>query len=216
MRPHTCNESVFNLSLCSSDERSTSLYISVASTNSSEDGKGNGHHQWHSTCPSHVELMRRAIQTTPVHKATLYISPHWDSLQQKHLGRKSVGRHKDEIMACVLFELIPMGNWEQREHKYRSGVLYLWWCEFQPGHWAHTPIVCELLHTPLDISSAGTSGAPPSSWCWGGDRQTQLTNPQTQIAQNGSALNKHNCTLYKWQKDCCGLLPLRMLWNYLV
>lgn len=43
----------------------------------------------------------------------------------KHLSTKSVWRHKDEIMACVLFELIPMGNWKQREHKYRSGVLYL-------------------------------------------------------------------------------------------
>lgn len=40
----------------------------------------------------------------------------------KHLGTKSVGRHKDEIMACVLFKLIPMGSWE---HKRRSGDLYL-------------------------------------------------------------------------------------------
>lgn len=35
MRLRTCNESVFSLPLCSSDERSTSLYISTASTNSS-------------------------------------------------------------------------------------------------------------------------------------------------------------------------------------
>lgn len=42
----------------------------------------------------------------------------------KHLVTKSVGRHKDEIMASVLFELIPMGKSEQSAHKYRSGVLY--------------------------------------------------------------------------------------------
>lgn len=41
VRPYTCNESVFSLSLCSSDERSTSLYSSAASTNSSVTGKGN-------------------------------------------------------------------------------------------------------------------------------------------------------------------------------
>lgn len=42
----------------------------------------------------------------------------------KHLGTKSVGRHKDELMACVVFELVPMGNWEQRAHKCRGGDLY--------------------------------------------------------------------------------------------
>lgn len=48
----------------------------------------------------------------------------------------------------------------------RAGVLYLWWCEFQPSRWVRTPAVCELLRTPLDISSARTWGAPPLSWCW--------------------------------------------------
>lgn len=38
----------------------------------------------------------------------------------KHLGTKSVGRHKVEIIASVLFELIPMGKSEQRAHKYRG------------------------------------------------------------------------------------------------
>lgn len=43
----------------------------------------------------------------------------------KHPGAKSVERHKDGIMASVLFKLIPMGNKEQREQMYRSGDLYL-------------------------------------------------------------------------------------------
>ena len=190
MRPHTCNESVFSRPLCSSDERSTSLYISVASTNSSEGGEGNGR-----------QLMRRSIQTSSVHPATLYILSLWDFLQQNISVQKVLGDIQMMIVSCVLFELIPMGNWERSGHKHRSGVLYLWWCECRPGHWAHTPIVCELLHTPLDISSAGTSGAPPSSWCWGGDRETHLTNPQPQITPNESALNKHNRRLYNWQKE---------------
>lgn len=148
-----------------------------------------------------MELMRRAIQTDPstlkthIHIYLLY----WNKTSRY---KKSVGGHKDEIRACVLFEPIPMGNWAQMKHGDRSGDLYLWWCGFQPGHWVRTPIVCELLHTPLDISSAGTSGALPSSWCWWGggggggtaDKTTQQ-NPPMQMTQNGSTLNKHKYTL---------------------
>jgi len=153
--PCTCNESVFSLSLCSSDERSTSLYISTASTNSSAGGKG----QSNSLCASHVGLTRWAVWITKVWRQRMRRLTE-TSTKQKVLA------DKDEIMACVLFELIPMGNWRQRDHKHRKGVLYFWWCGFQPGHWVRTPIVCELLRTPLDISSAGTWGAPPLSWCW--------------------------------------------------
>lgn len=72
-----------------------------------------------------MELMRRAIQTDPcTHTQDTYthISPF---LKQNISVQKSVGGHKDEIRACVLFELIPMGNWEQMKNRDRSGDLYL-------------------------------------------------------------------------------------------
>lgn len=157
IRSHTCNESVFSWPLCSSEERSTSLYNSAASRNSSArcKGKANAQCQW--ICPSHVEL--RGSKQHCVFNA-------WN--QQSTSVQKRVRRHKDKIMSCDFFKLIPMGKCEL-ERKCRSGDLYFWWCGFQPGRWVRTLIVCELLHTPLDISSAGTWGAPPSSWCWGGE-----------------------------------------------
>lgn len=152
MRPYTCNESVFSLPLCSSDERSTSLYISTASTKSSAGGKGNGHHYWHSICPSHMELMRCAIQTSPEHSATFYISSYRDNKTSRY--KKCWETQSWDHCFCSV--------WTDSHGKIRAegaqvqGVLYLWWCRFQPSHWERTPIVCELLHTPLDISSAGT------------------------------------------------------------
>lgn len=87
MRVYTCNESVFSLPLCSSDERSTSLYISTASTNSSAGGTGKSGYWWHSICPSHVELMRRAIQSTPVQHTPHYIYRDQQNISvQKVLG----------------------------------------------------------------------------------------------------------------------------------
>lgn len=49
---------------------------------------------------------------------------------------------------------------------------YLWWCGFLPDHWEHTPAVCELLHTPHDISSARTLTTLPSSSCFNRNQRT--------------------------------------------
>lgn len=43
--------------------------------------------------------------------------------QQSTTAQKHVWRHNDEIMSCVLFELIPMGKCELK-YRCRSGDLY--------------------------------------------------------------------------------------------
>lgn len=107
----TWRESVFSLSLCSSDERSTSLYISVASTNSADK--------------EHIDIFTK--------------HPH-ELLKQQ------------------------VKNWQN-----------LWWCGFLPDRWERTPAVCELLHTPHDTSSAGTSTTPPSSLCFNRNQRNKST-----------------------------------------
>lgn len=98
----TCNESVFSLPLCSSDERSTSLYISTASPNSSAHGKDprRRRHE-HSIPPSHSVTMRRGVQTT----YTLYIG-----LRD---AQQVCGDKTNEIMSSFTSALIPMGNAER-------------------------------------------------------------------------------------------------------
>lgn len=59
--------------------------------------------------------MRPAIQMFPPYMQSHYTYRLTESYDNKtSLVQKSVGRHRDEIMAAVLFEQIPMGNSEQK------------------------------------------------------------------------------------------------------
>lgn len=89
--PGTCNESVFSLSLCSSDERKTSLYISAASTKSPTGDKRR-------SCPLLQQLNEtiRHYVTEGNFNRTYQDKKHEETKMRLHLG--------------LCFECIPMGN----------------------------------------------------------------------------------------------------------